>query len=71
MSKRKLNLEDIVELVVNGELLGVFSSEKAAKKHMKTNFSSEKAAKKHMKTNLPDYSYSILPIGTFLITDIQ
>lgn len=57
MSKRKLNLEDIVELVVNGELLGVFSS--------------EKAAKKHMKTNLPDYSYSILPIGTFLITDIQ
>ena len=56
MSERKIKASDLVELQVNGELLGVFSS--------------EKAAEKHMKDNLPDYSYTVLPLGTLLFTDI-
>ena len=38
MSEREIKANDLVELQVNGELLGVFSSEKAAEKHMKNNF---------------------------------
>ena len=50
-------MEDLVELVYNGAVIGVFTNEEAAKAWMDTYHGSS--------------SYSIVPIGTHLHTDID
>ena len=46
-----------VELMINGNVIGVFSSEDKASEY----------ARKHY----PDVSHQILPLGTFLETDMD